>query len=388
MDAAMQEYIHSGRLAGVQVLLAQRGQVIHDRCYGYRRLYLRSPLNGDSLYRIFSMTKPITSLAIMMLWEEGHFDLQESVECFLPAFKRLSVFNPNGEPQPLDRPITFHDLLTHTSGLGYGLDPSTPVERLYAQENILRTDEPISHKIERIAAIPLHHQPGARFTYSVATDVLGYLVEVISKQPFDRFLKDRIFDPLEMVDTAFDVPEHKRRRLGPLYTRLKHLPLLDIEITPPQLRPTFLRDAWVNKEQKPRFLSGGGGLVSSMNDYSHFAQMLANRGEFKGKRLISEHTFQTMTSPQLLEHQNPVPGMNLGYGLSVMTDPQKAQLPGTAGSFGGSGAAGTTFWIDPDHELIGILMMQYVSTIPVAIAADFTRIAASYVSMETHHEPA
>jgi CubicO group peptidase (beta-lactamase class C family) len=388
MDNAMQAYVSQKKLAGVQILLGHRERVIHRQCYGYQNLVKKTPMTDNTIFRIFSMTKPITSLAVMMLWEEGHFDLSEAVSDFLPSFTNLKVHNPDGSPLPLSRPITIHDLLTHTSGLGYGLDQSSPVERLYARANILRMDESLADKMERITALPLHHQPGERFTYSVATDVLGHLVELISGQPLDTFLKERIFDPLHMLDSGFSIAKKQKGRLPTLYVKLKNLPLLDVRLAPTFIRPTFLRGAWVNKTRQPAFLSGGGGLVSTMNDYYQFVRMLARQGELNGNRLISVKTYATMTAPQLSEQQNPAQGINLGYGVSVLTDPSKAQLPASTGSIGGSGAAGTDFWIDPIREMIGILMIQYVSYQPVPVAADFARHALTDNTSEANHEPA
>ena len=389
LDNAMQAYVSQKKLAGIQILLAHRDRVIHHQCYGYQNLRTKTPLTDDTIFRIFSMTKAITSLAVMMLWEEGHFDLHDAVSDFLPSFKNLKVYNPHGSPLPLARPITFHDLLTHTSGLGYGLDQSSPVERMYARANILQMDEKLADKMERITALPLNHQPGERFTYSVATDVLGHLVELISGQSLDVILKERIFEPLGMTDTGFSITKQQKRRLATLYTKFKNLPLLDVRLAPPFLRPTFLRGAWVNKTRRPAFLSGGGGLVSTMNDYYQFVRMLARQGELNGNRLISVKTYATMTAPQLTEQQNPSQGINLGYGVSVLTDPAKAQLPDSPGSIGGSGAAGTDFWIDPVREMVGILMIQYVSYQPVPVAADFARHALTDNTSEANnHEPA
>ena len=375
VDDAMLGYIRQRNVAGIHVLAAHQGQVILDRCYGVSRLGRKLPVTEDTIYRIFSMTKPITSLAVMMLWEEGRFDLFEPVDRFLPSFRRLRVYQDDGSRALLARPITFHDLLTHTSGLGYGLDRSSPVERMYARANILRTDEPLMHKMERIADLPLHHQPGERFTYSVGTDVLGTLVERISGQTLDRFFRERIFEPLDMPDTGFSVSWENRSHLAGLYTRVNKLPLMDVRWFPEFLRPTFLRGAWVRKTQVPAFLSGGGGLVSTMKDYFQFVGMLSQQGEWNGNRLISADTLNIMTSPQLREDQNPVRGLNVGYGFSVLTDPADANMPASAGSFGASGAAGTDFWVDPAREMMGILMIQYVSTQAVRAAADFARLA-------------
>ncbi len=373
IDATMMKFVQRKQLAGLQVLVADREQVLHQQCFGYRHLYRRIPMTEDTIFRIFSMTKPIISLAVMMLWEEGCFALDEPISTFLPTFQHVKVYNPEGPLQPLSRPITFHDLLTHTSGLGYGLDQSSPVERMYAKANILDMRECLADKVARISALPLHHQPGERFTYSVATDILGHLVELISGKTLDVFLKERIFDPLHMMETGFSISAAQKPRLANLYTRVKKVPLLDVRAVPNFLRPTFLKGAWVDKTHPPAFLSGGGGLVSTMKDYSQFVRLLAQQGQWQGAQLISQKTYETMTSPQLLPHQISTPGLNLGYGVSVLTDPEKAHLPASCGSIGGSGAAGTDFWIDPVRGLLGILMVQYVSYQYVPAAVDFAR---------------
>jgi CubicO group peptidase (beta-lactamase class C family) len=386
IDATMMKFVQQKQLAGLQVLVADREQVLHRQCYGYRHLYQRNPMTDNTIFRIFSMTKPITSLGVMMLWEEGCFALDEPISSFLPSFRQMKVYNPDGPYQPLSRQLTFHDLLTHTSGLGYGLDQSSPVEKLYAKANILDMNECLSDKVARIATLPLHHQPGERFTYSVATDILGHLVELISGKALDIFLKERIFDPLQMTETGFSISKAQQSQLANLYTKLNDLPLMDVRFVPNFLRPTFLRGAWVKKTCRPAFLSGGGGLVSTMDDYSRFVRMLFQKGQWDGRQIISQKTYETMTSPQLLPHQNSTQGLNLGYGVSVLTDPEKAHLPASCGSIGGSGAAGTDFWIDPVRGLFGILMVQYVSYQYVPVAVDFARAVLANVKHGSNDE--
>jgi len=379
LDAAMQRYVDRGLVAGVVTLLARHGQLVHRGCYGQMDLDSARPMREDALFRIFSMTKPITSLAVMMLFEEGYFQLGFPVSLFLPEFAGLTVLsdpaNIQSERLPLERPITIVDLLTHSSGLAYGLDRLTPLDAAFADADMLRMDESLAEKITRIAEFPLHHQPGLRHTYSIATDVLGRLVEVISGERLDQFFQHRIFEPLGMEDTAFSVPPEKLERLAALYTPAPGGGLLDLSRLEAQNNPSFIKGAWVDKRQVPAFLSGGAGLVSRAADYMRFAQMLANHGTLDGVRLLGRKTLELMTSPHLRPEQFFIPGASYGLGLTVLTDPARTLLPASPGSYGGGGAAHTDFWVDPGEELCGVLMVQYASPNPLPLGLDFKVLA-------------
>jgi CubicO group peptidase (beta-lactamase class C family) len=396
LDAGMQRYVDRGQVAGLVTLLARRGRVAHLGVYGQMDLAAARPMRADAIFRLFSMTKPITSLAVLMLYEEGHFHLQYPISLFIPVFNDLKVLqnqlDAHSERVALARPITIHDLLTHTSGLGYGLDALTPVDTLFLQAKMLRMDESLAEKMTRLAQFPLHHQPGLRYTYSIATDVLGRLVEIVSGMPLDAFCQQRLFEPLGMADTGFYVPAEKRERLAVMYTPAPNgaLPsppgrgqvrgaLVDMSTFDSALLPHFMAGAWINKEEKPQFLSGGGGLVSTAADYLRFVMLLRNQGELDGVRLVSRKTIELMTSPHLRQEQFFVNGCSYGLGLTVLTDPARAQMLGSAGAYGGGGAASTDFWVDPQEDLLGILMVQYASYTPLALGMDFKVLAAQAI---------
>jgi CubicO group peptidase (beta-lactamase class C family) len=285
---------------------------------------------------------------------------------------------------PLERPVTIHDLLTHTSGLAYGLDPVTPVDILYQQQRMLRTDETLTEKINRLVKLPLLHQPGECFTYSIATDVLGFLVEVVSGKPFDNFMKENIFEPLRMPDTDFYVPAHKRDRLAAIYWAAPDGQLVDLRIPPgsalhAQLNlPEYISGDWIFKDRRPLFPSGGGGLVSGAGDYLRFARMLLNRGQLDGERILGRKTVEFMLQNHL-PNKLDTPGIGLGYGLGILLDPARAMMMGSAGSFGGGGAAGTDFWVDPQEEMIGILMLQMIPGSQYPISQDFKTLACQTI---------
>jgi CubicO group peptidase (beta-lactamase class C family) len=297
---------------------------------------------------------------------------------FLPAFNELKVFvkltDTGMDLAPLERPVTIHDLLTHTSGLGYGLDASTPVNALYQQANLLNPNESIADKIERIVKIPLHHQPGRCYTYSIGTDVLGRLVEVVSGMALDKFFKQRIFEPLGMTDTDFYVPAEKLARLATLYTPNPAGDLMNLAVLPGDPNQ-FPFGAWTDKSVKPAFLSGGGGLVSTTSDYLRFGMLMRNRGELDGVRLVSRKTIELMTAPHLSQDQFPINGASSGLGFTVMTNPAQSQMLGSIGAYEAGGAAHTNFFVDPQEDLVGLLMAQYIHTVPLMVGMDFKSLA-------------
>ena len=387
LDAVMRRYVDEGKLAGVITLLARRGEVAHCECFGRADIEDQTPMQLDALFRIFSMTKPITSVALLMLYEEGHFQLSDPVSRFIPEFKETQVLAEVKEDEwrttDLEREITIHDLFTHTAGLAYGLDRASPVDVRYQDEGVLRMDEPLSDKIKRIAALPLAHQPGQAWKYSVATDVLGYLVEIIAGAPFDAFLKERIFAPLGMTDTDFYVPADKQRRLTTVYepdpgdkskenASIRALGAMD---APKEEREAT--EAWINKQRKPAFLSGGGGLISTIGDYLRFALMLRNQGSLEGERLLGRQTVELMTQNHLPPHIHTWddPAWGFGLGVGVLLDPARAKILGSAGAYGWGGAASTDYWHDPQEDLIGILMTQFMPSGHYPIAQEFKVLA-------------
>jgi CubicO group peptidase (beta-lactamase class C family) len=359
----MQRYIDEGKLAGILTAVYRRGHLAHLACCGMADIEANHPMTPDTILRIYSMSKPITCAAVMMLFEEGHFQLWDPVSRFIPAFKDVKVYaGEDGDEMRLEDPvreITFRDLLTHTSGLAYGLVPDNAVERMYADEGILRRDEALADKIARLLRMPLANQPGACWRYSIAIDVLGYLVEVISGLPFDEFLQQRIFDPLGMVDTGFCAPEGKADRLAALYCPNE---------AGSGLKALDCGGAQSGYAARPAFSSGGGGLVSTAADYLRFNRMLLGGGALDNVRLLSRKTVALMASNHLPANLLPFgaapndPGYGFGLCGWVLMDVARSANLGSVGSFGWSGAASTHTWIDPQEDMIGLIMPQFIGT--------------------------
>ena len=357
IDIVMQEYIDQGKLAGISTLIARRGKVVHFGCYGKLDIAADKPIQFDSLFRIYSLTKPITSVAALMLYEAGHFNLNDPVSKWIPEFKDFKVLHEDAnlglEPNLPVREMTIWHLLTHTSGLGYGFDPQPveSIEAIYRDAKIFNTTSitfamPLPEIIRTITRLPLAAQPGEIWHYGLSHDVLGYLIGLISGQPFDEFLRERIFEPLDMPDTSFYVPQENLARFGPLYSAPGEngISVFDEVNTSVYVRPDVI-------------LAGGGGLVSSITDYLQFMKMLANGGELNGVRLLKQSTVKTMTTNQLSGSAFPIRfanepwhgmGFGLGIGVQVM-DPIQ---------FGWIGLSGTSAWIFPREEMIVIAMPQ------------------------------
>jgi len=369
----MQTYLDSGKLAGVSTLVARRGEIVHFDCIGVRDKETKAPLTPDTIFRIYSMTKPVTSLALMMLYEEGKFQLHHPVSRYIPSFKKLKVWAGGTEKdyktRPCAREMTIRDLLTHTSGLTYGFMMAHPVDALYRAAGIGGTDTTgltLEGFVETLSDMPLLFSPGTEWSYSVATDVCGRLVELLSGMPLDVFFSTRIFKPLGMVDTDFHVPADKLHRFASNYFKdqaTQKEGLMD------------KGDATSAFARPPSFLSGGGGLVSTMMDYWRFCQMMLNGGEFDGHRFVSRKTMEFMRQNHLPEDKTmaqmstsafselAAEGTGFGLGFAVLLDPVELQHIGSPGNFSWGGAASTYFWIDPEEDLVAILMTQlYPST--------------------------
>lgn len=366
ISALLQRYVEKQTVAGIVATVARRGQTVYLEKFGYADREAGVPMAYDTIFRIASMTKPITAVATMMLYEEGWFDLNTFVHEFIPAFKDLKVFvrqtKAGPELEPLAQPITFRHLFTHTAGLSYGFDPQDPIDRLYneAGATLLKFYAPgarLTSKdlIDVLVKLPLAFQPGTRWRYSLSIDVLGYLVELISGKPLDVFFKERIFEPLGMADTDFYVPAAKLPRVAKIYC------------TDPAGSGLALVNLPVPTEP-PSFLSGGGGLFSTIGDYGRFAQMLVNGGELNGVRLLSPHTVRLMEMNQapaqaLPYEQSPGSLKNAGYGyglgMRVLTDVAASGRAGSVGEFGWDGAFATYFWVDRTEALYGLLMTQH-----------------------------
>jgi CubicO group peptidase (beta-lactamase class C family) len=357
IDATMRRLVNEEKIAGGVTLVARQGKVAHFEATGLMDIEARRPMERDAIFRIASMTKPITVTAVMMLFEEGHFLLDDPISDFIPEFAHTRVFvqktEQGGELADLERPITIRHLLMHTSGLTHPMNPDDAVSRMYAEAQIRRPDEKLAEKVRRLAALPLAHRPGARWTYGWSHDVLGRLIEVISGQPFDRFLRQRIFDPLEMTDTGFDLPSQQLDRLAAVHTALPAGGILRAD------RPDLDRS-------EPRvFFSGGGGLLSTATDYARFCQMLLDGGVLGNAQLLSRKTVELMTANHWTGDGSPFPpgfpmpdGSGFGLGMRTVIDVAQSGLPGSAGEYSWSGLYSTSFWIDPVEQVIGLLMVQ------------------------------
>ena len=363
LDAHLKAYVDDGRLPGWQVLITRRGRIAHNRCYGQRDVEGGKAVKTDSLFRIYSMTKPIVSVALMMLYERGLFQLDDPIDRVLPAFKDMTVFvggdADNPQTVPAERGITYRDLLTHTAGLTYGFMQEHPVDALYRANKLNSPRLTNAEFVERLGALPLRFQPGSRWSYSVATDVIGHLVEVLSGERLDHFLEKEIFSPLGMQDTAFSVPPGQLDRFSACY-----------EYTGPgrYRRQDGVEDS--TYREPPAFLSGGGGLVSSAVDYARFCQVILGGGAFEGVRLLGRKTVDLMglnhlpTGGDLTSMGQPVfsetryDGIGFGLGFSVVLDPAKAQVTGSPGELAWGGMASTAFWIDRSEDLAVVFMTQ------------------------------
>jgi CubicO group peptidase (beta-lactamase class C family) len=363
-DHLKRRYVDAGRFPGTQLLVYRRGKVVHSAVQGFADVERKAPIKDDTIFRIYSMTKPITSIAFMMLFEEGRVALDEPVHKYIPEWKDLGVFQAGTAPafltRPPSRPMLIVDLLRHTSGLTYGFQQRSNVDAAYREMKIGEVEKAgtLDSMISDLAKIPLEFSPGEAWNYSVATDVIGYLIGKISGKPFEQFLKERIFDPLGMNDTDFFVPAAKAHRLAACYSAEKGgITLQDDPTTSSFLAP-------------PSLISGGGGLCSTAADYLTFCRALLNRGELGGVRLIGPKTLALMTSNHLpggrdlpamsrsLFSEATYNGIGFGLGFSVTMNPALTLIPGSAGEYSWGGAATTSFWIDPAEELIAIFMTQ------------------------------
>jgi CubicO group peptidase (beta-lactamase class C family) len=363
IDAWRQKIVADRKVAGATTLVARRGQVVHLASSGLADLARGTAMTPATIHRFYSMTKPLTSAAIMMLYEEGRFQLDDPITRFLPYFANQRVFTGGARGKldtvPAQRDITFRDLLTHTSGLTYGFMASTLVDALYREKGIDfgGAETSLGAVVEAVAALPLIAQPGAEWNYSVSTDVLGYLVEVIAGQPFAEFLHTRLIDPLGMVDTDFHVGPANAGRFAANYARGETGALVAID-DPQESR--YLRP--------PKVHSGGGGLVSTAADYWRFCRMMLGKGELEGVRYLGRKTVELMMSNHLRGDmaamgqprwsESTAEGIGFGLGFSVTLDPARAQIIGSAGECAWGGAASTAFWIDPVEDMTVIFLTQ------------------------------
>ena len=374
IGAVMDEYVAAEKLAGVVSMVARRGQVVHFHKSGLAVRETGAPMQEDTIFRIYSMTKPITSVAVLMLMEEGRLRLADPIATYIPAFKDVKVLDTSTDSgvrfvAPV-RPPTVRDLLTHTAGLSYGFDEGVYIDQLYQQHLWATMErEPTTVSLDWFVAttakLPLASHPGAKFRYSVSTDVLGGIVQIVSGQPFDQFLRERIIFPLGMGDTDFYVPTDKLPRFAATYGPGEQggLKLVDGVETSRFARPSLCP-------------TGGSGLVATIGDYLRFAQLLLNKGELDGVRLLGRKSVELMTVNHLPPGVHPFddPAAGFGLGVRVLTDLGQSPSLGSVGNYGWDGAANTNFWVDPQEELIGLLMLQYMPSDTWPVVTDFRNL--------------
>jgi CubicO group peptidase (beta-lactamase class C family) len=382
-----ERYIDPGRLAGAQVTVFRRGHLAHQATLGLADAERGRRLEEDAIFRIYSMTKPIVSLAFMMLVEEGKVALDDPVARYIPAWKDQGVFVAGSQDagwmtRPPAQPMRIVDLLRHTSGLTYGFQQRTNIDQAYRRLHMENFDREggLDGMIADLAKVPLQFDPGSHWNYSVSTDVVGYLVGKLSDRPLDEVLKDRIFDPLGMVDTGFHVPAEQAHRLGACYElRAGNRALQDDPQTSPFLKA-------------PSLISGGGGLVSTSADYLRFARMLLGKGALDGERLVSPKTLALMTANHLpggqdmtqasisLFSEAAYAGVGFGLGFAVTLDPAKTLIPGSPGEFFWGGMASTFFWVDPLEDLTCVLMTQLMPSSSYPIRREIRTLVYSALS--------
>ncbi|MBC7984492.1 MAG: beta-lactamase family protein [Candidatus Obscuribacterales bacterium] len=372
LDKAMQDIVDKKHLSGVVTLLARRGQVLQHKAYGFQDIDSKTPMQLDTIARIYSMTKPVTGAALMMLYEEGKWQPSDPIAKHIPEFANLKVFagtDKDGKPileAPTHAP-TMGELMAHNAGFTYGAFGNTPVDKLYQAANPLAAPS-LQAFIDKMATLPLLYQPGEKWVYSVSVDIQGYLVEKLSGKTFPDFLHERFFKPLGMKDTAFLVPEEKLSRVATVYG-------WDAQKSALAASP---RDPLITK--MPGLPSGGGGLYSTAADYLRFAQMIANGGELDGKRYLKNSSValmrtnalndQTLNSKSSIGGVRIQPGLGFGYDFAVMTDPVALKSPLGKNTFWWWGIAGTWFWIDPTNDVVFVGIIQRRGGVPNSVSAE------------------
>ncbi|HSJ90615.1 MAG TPA: serine hydrolase domain-containing protein [Ilumatobacter sp.] len=374
IDPAMRAFVESGEIAGIATLVARRGKIVHRSRCGFRDREAGVAMTDDTIFRIYSMTKPIVSTALMLLYEEGRFQLEQPVAAFVPAFGDVKVAGPDGSLVDPARPPTIGDLLAHTSGLTYDFMIDNPVAELYREHRIMNdATRTLGEVVDAITELPLAFHPGERWHYSVGIDVAAHLIEILADQPLGHVLAERLFAPLGMTDTAFGVASGAEDRLAAMYGlpdlvgegyhggELMEAAMagfnerLDVSDTYPTDAPDV-------------FVRGGLGLFSTIDDYARFAMMLAAGGQLDGERVVGRKTLELMHTNRVPETMLPYEilglvqsGFGFGLGSRVMLDVGANAGPGSVGEFGWAGAAKTYFWVDPVEDLVGVMMSQYMT---------------------------
>lgn len=359
LDQFLQEYVSAEKEPGVVALIAQDGKVIYRKAFGYADVATQKTLQPDAIFRIASQTKALASAALMLLYDEGKFQLDDPVSKYLPAFKDAQVlasFNPQDSSYttvPAKGPVTIRQLLTHTSGLGYPVIGSPEARAIYAKAGIpsgIGTPGGLlATSVNKLGKLPLLHQPGEKFTYGLSVDVVGRLVEVLSKQPLDEFMRRRLFEPLGMQDTYFYLPADKQARLVTLYTE-------DAQSKKPVPMPAWGGMTPDYPKARGTYFSGGAGLSSTIDDYARFLQMLLNGGELNGQRLLKPATVRLMTTNQIGALSQGGGKFGLGFGLTTAGQAESSGL--AEGSYEWGGIFGTTYWVDPKRKVVALIYTQ------------------------------
>ncbi|RAK65214.1 serine hydrolase domain-containing protein [Hymenobacter edaphi] len=377
LDQLLQEYVSTERVPGAIALVAQDGRIIYRKAFGYDDVAAKTPLRPDAIFRIASQTKAVASAGLMLLYDEGKFQLDDAVSKYLPAFAHpqvLASFNPQDSSYtagPAKSEITIRQLLTHTSGLGYPVIGSKEARAIYAKAGIpsgIGTPGGLlTTSMDKLARLPLLHQPGERFTYGLSVDMVGRLIEVLSGQPLDQFLRRRLFEPLGLRDTYFYLPADRQNRLAVLYTEdpqsKKLVPVPPAGGVMGPMTPDYPKQAGT-------YFSGGAGLSSTIDDYAVFLQMLLNEGEYGGRRLLQPATVRLMTTNQMGALEQG--GNKFGLGFSIMTAANADKSGLSAGSYEWGGIFGTTYWVDPELKVVALLYTQkYPNTTARDLPAKF-----------------
>jgi len=360
----VQSYVDDKKVPGAICMVARDGKIVHHTIHGNMDDEANKPMSDDTIFRIYSMTKPIASIALMMLYEEGRFQLDDPASKFIPAFSDLKVFDggteDNYQVRNPSRVMTVRDLLMHCSGL-ISAGGESPVSQLYQKADLRGGEGTLASMVERLGELPLYCDPGSEWNYGISTDLVGYLCEVISGQPFDQYLQEHIFDPLDMPDSGFQVPKDQLSRFAACYRRGGEDEASYVLSDPPA-ESIYL---------KPRkYFSGAGGLVSTAHDYMNFCKMLSNGGELDGERIIGSRTLEYMASNHLPDDcdlaamgqprftETTMDGIGFGLGFAVLLDPTVSQVIGTPGEYYWGGAASTAFFISPGEDLALLFLTQ------------------------------
>jgi len=357
LTSSMKKYIDDGKIAGLNVLVSRDGKIAYHENFGYSNIEDGSRIRTDTIFPIFSMTKPITVVAVMMLFEEGKFLLTDPISAYLPEFQDMRVVTDNSSDHPdfidANRSITIKDLLTHTSGLSYGFYPDSYVDQKYREFDVFNENETLEEGVKKIAIQPLVTQPGEAWRYSYSNEVLAYLIEMFSDKPFDEFLASRIFQPLGMVDTGFYLPTEKLKNLASFYIASEENGFVEAG-----------EEDVGEYSKRPTLTYGGTGLVSTISDFHRFSLMLLNRGRLEDECLLSRKSVSLITCNHLAKSHLPLEvgihgtliGMGFGFGVGVIVDANQCGFLASNGSYGWGGGDTTLFWINPEESLIAIIM--------------------------------